>query len=93
MAETAQGASGPNPFCEVGRTHPRDRHRMRPVEGQANVWHCGRHDLYARVVDPTTADEVDRGDPFPLPDGGQGTVVRAGDERAGGVLLYYRVES
>ena len=85
-----QQSSGPNPFCEVGRTHPRDRHRMRPVEGHPGVWVCPRHDLFARVVDRATADGLERGGPFPLHDGGEGVVARHGDERAGGVLLYYR---
>ena len=86
-----QPSSGPNPFCEVGRTHPRDRHRMKPVDGHPGVWECPRHELYAQVVAKETADGLERGDPFPLHDGGgDGVVVRQGDERQGGVLLYYR---
>lgn len=87
---TTQTSTGPNPFCDVGRTHPRDRHRMRPVEGHPGVWACARHDLFARVVPKETAAALDRGDPFPLHDGGEGVVVRPGDERLGGVLVYYR---
>jgi len=82
--------TGPNPFCEIGRTHPRDRHRMKPVEGESGVWECPRHDLFARVVEPGVAGELERGDPFVMHDGRAGVVVRAGDERGGGVLLYYR---
>ena len=85
-----QPSSGPNPFCEVGRTHPRDRHRMRPLDGFPGVWECPRHDLYAQVVPKETANGLERGDPFPLHDGGDGVVVRHGDERQGGMLLYYR---
>ena len=88
-----QPSSGPNPFCEVGRTHPRDRHRMRPVEGQAGVWECPRHDLFARVVDKDEAERLERGDPYPMHDGAEGVVVRPGDERQGGVLLYYRAQA
>ena len=89
--EGQQGvAAGPNPFCDVGRTHPRDRHRMRPVADQPGVWGCDRHDLFARVIPKEDAASLERGDPFPLPEGGEATVVRAGDERQGGVLLYYR---
>ena len=43
-------SSGPNPLCEVGKTHPRDRHRMRPVEGHPGVWECARHEMFARIV-------------------------------------------
>ena len=83
-------SSGPNPFCEIGRTHPRDRHRMKPVEGHPGVWECPRHDLFARIEEPSVATRVERGDPYQLHDGRPGVVVRAGDERGGGVLLYYR---
>ena len=87
-----QATSGPNPLCEVGRTHPRDRHRMKPVEGQSGVWECSRHDMFATIVDKERADALDRGDTFPMHDGREGVVVRHGDERGGGVLLYYRHE-
>lgn len=87
-----QASSGPNPLCEVGRTHPRDRHRMRPVADYPGVWECSRHDLYARIVSPAEAERLDRGDPFPMHDGRPGVVVRHGDERGSGVLLYYRSE-
>ncbi len=90
MAEPSQQSSGPNPLCEVGRTHPRDRHRMRPVDGQAGVWTCARHGLFATLVDKETAAGLERGDQFPMHDGSGGLVVRAGDERQGGTLLYYR---
>ena len=63
---------------------------MKPVAGQPGVWECPRHELYAQVVAKETADGLERGDPFPLHDSGDGVVVRHGDERQGGVLLYYR---
>ncbi|MGH2561382.1 MAG: hypothetical protein ACRDJH_20140 [Thermomicrobiales bacterium] len=85
-----QQTTGPNPLCEVGRTHPRDRHRMRPVEGHPGVWTCSRHDLFATIVPKEQADEIERGDPFPMHDGGEGSASRTGDERHGGILLYYR---
>jgi len=92
-AATAAGASaGPNPFCEVGRTHPRDRHRMKPLADHPGVWECARHDLFAQVVAKEIADGLERGDPFPLADGADGVVVRHGDERQGGVLLYTRAK-
>ena len=92
MESQPQASSGPNPYCEVGRTHPRDRHRMRPVAGQSGVWECSRHDLFAQIVPNETAESLERGDPFPMHDGRQGVVVRHGDERQGGVLLYYRAQ-
>lgn len=82
--------SGPNPLCEVGRKHPRDRHRMRPVEGHEATWTCSRHSMFAVLIDKEQAEEVERGDPHPTPDGGEGLVVGVGDERPGGVILYYR---
>ena len=93
MQSQSQPSSGPNPFCEVGRTHPRDRHRMKPLDGHPGVWECPRHDLFAQVVPKETADALERGDPFPMHDGAQGVVVRHGDERQGGILLYYRPET
>ena len=88
----ASAPGGPNPPCEVGRTHPRDRHRMRPLDGSPGVWFCSRHNLYATVVEPGVAAGLDRNDPFPvpLPDGSPAIVVRHGDDRLGGVLIYYR---
>lgn len=90
QSASPHASAGPNPPCEVGRTHPRDRHRMRPLDGTPGVWTCPRHGLYATVVDPQAAEGLDRGDPFPMPNGAPGVVVRHGDERLGGVLLYYR---
>ena len=87
---TAPTTTGPNPLCEVGRTHPRDRHRMRPLEGYEGVWVCVRHGIFAQVIAQETADGLERGDPFTLHDGLPGIVVRHGDERPVGVLLYYR---
>lgn len=84
--------SGPNPLCEIGRTHPRDRHRMKPLEGHPGIWVCPRHDIYATIVPQEEADTLERGDAYSLPDGGSGVVVRHGDERGGGIILYYRAE-
>ena len=89
-AATAGASSGPNPVCEVGMRHPRDRHRMRPVEGHDHVWVCQRHSIFARLVDVETANALERGDPYSMHDGGDGLVVRQGDVRQGGVILYYR---
>ena len=90
MSQTV--SAGPNPLCEVGRTHPRDRHRMRPVPDHAGVWECAKHEIFATIVPKEQADALDRGDAFPLHTGGEGAVVRHGDERAGGVLIYYRAD-
>ena len=84
--------SVPNPLCDVGRSHPRDRHRMRPIEGRENVWYCPKHDIYAQVLDEETASSLDRGGDYPLPDGSPGTVLRQGDERGGGRIVYVRAE-
>lgn len=82
--------TGPNPLCEVGRRHPRDRHRMRPIEGHDHLWFCDRHSMYAQLVDKDTAAEFARGDEYPIPSGGDGVVVQHGDERQGGIVLYFR---
>ncbi|MBA2277657.1 MAG: hypothetical protein H0W06_07810 [Chloroflexia bacterium] len=89
MTETPT-TTGPNPLCEIGRTHPRDRHRMRPLDGYDGVWVCARHEIFATVVPQETADALERGDAYTMQDGLAGIVVRQGDERPGGVLLYYR---
>jgi len=65
---------------------------MRPLADHPGVWQCPRHDLFAQVVAKETADGLDRGDPFPMHDGAEGVVVRHGDDRQGGVLLYYRAK-
>ncbi len=83
-------SSGPNPPCDVGRRHPRDRHRMRPVEGQEHLWYCAKHGMYASLVDKAEADAAERGTEQELPNGVTATVVGKGDERQGGVLLYLR---
>jgi hypothetical protein len=88
----AQQSSGPNPLCEVGRTHPRDRHRMRPVEGYPGVWECTKHGLFATVQPKEQVDEIERGDPFPMHNGGEGVAGRTGDERPGGLIIYYRAK-
>lgn len=92
MDVTSSGpiSSGPNPPCEIGRRHPRDKHRMRPVEGFDHVWQCAKHSMFARLVDPETAQLLERGDAYTMHDGGDGIVVQHGDERQGGIILYYR---
>jgi hypothetical protein len=85
-----QQTSGPNPLCEVGRTHPRDRHRMRPVDGYPGVWECTKHGLYATVLPKERTDEIERGDPFQMHNGEEGIAGRTGDERPGGLIFYYR---
>ncbi len=86
----SQQSSGPNPLCEVGKTHPRDRHRMRPLDGFPGVWHCAKHGLFATVVPEDEAEKIERGDPFTMHDGSEGHASRTGDDRPGGVILYYR---
>jgi hypothetical protein len=88
----AQQSSGPNPLCEIGRTHPRDRHRMKPLAGYPGVWECPRHDLFATIVPAEVSETLERGDAYSMHDGRTGVVVRHGDERGGGVILYYRAE-
>ena len=41
------------------------------------------------VIPKERADEIERGDPFPMHDGSEGVAGRTGDERPGGVILYY----
>jgi hypothetical protein len=48
--------------------------------------------MFAQLVDKTTAESFERGDAYPTPDGGEGVVVGTGDERAGGIILYYRTK-
>lgn len=84
--------SGPNPLCEIGRTHPRDKHRMKPLDGHPGIWECPRHEIFARILPLDETATLDRSDPFPMHDGREGIVVRIGDERAGGQVVYYRFE-
>jgi len=65
---------------------------MRPLVDYSGVWECPRHDLFATIVAEETAASLDRGDSYAMHDGRPGVVVRQGDERGGGVLLYYREE-
>ncbi len=88
-----QQSSGPNPPCEIGRTHPRDRHRMRPIAGFPGVWECPKHDLFATVLPKERADEIERGYPFPMHDGSEGVAGRAGEDRPSGVVFYYRAKT
>lgn len=86
----SQHSAGPNPLCEVGKTHPRDRHRMKPLDGYPGVWYCPKHELYATVVAEAEAEAIERGDPFTMHDGTAGNASRTGDDRPGGIILYYR---
>ena len=88
----SQPTTGPNPLCEVGRTHPRDRHRMRPVDEYPGVWQCAKHGLFATVVPEDQLESIERGDPYTMHDGVRGVASRTGDDRPGGVILYYRPE-
>jgi hypothetical protein len=63
---------------------------MRPVEGQDHLWYCGKHAMYATLVDKDDADGAERGSERDLPNGVTGIVMGAGDERPGGVVLYLR---
>ncbi|MGI9254130.1 MAG: hypothetical protein ACR2J8_10305 [Thermomicrobiales bacterium] len=89
---TAPQSTVPNPLCEVGRTHPRDKHRMKPLDDHPGIWECSRHEMFAQIVPAEQADAMDRGDDFPMHDGRTGIVVRKGDERGGGQVVYYRFE-
>ena len=82
----------PNPLCEVGRTHPRDRHRMRPLDGFPGVWVYQKHAVFATVLDEESADSIGRGDSYTMHDGQVGIAGRTGDDRPGGVVFYYRPE-
>lgn len=83
----------PNPLCEVGRTHPRDKHRMRPVEGFPGVWECTKHGLFATVLAKEAVDQIERGDAYAMHDGGEGVAGRTGDDRPGGIVFYYRAKT
>lgn len=65
---------------------------MKPLADHPGIWECPRHDLYATIVPLEVAEGLERGDPYPLPDGKPGVMVRQGDERGGGVLIYFRGE-
>jgi hypothetical protein len=66
---------------------------MKPLTDYPGVWECPRHDLYATIVPPEVAKALERGDAYTMHDGKPGVVVREGDERGGGVFLYYRPEA
>lgn len=70
--------------------HPRDRHRMRPVEGADHVWMCPKHGIYAQLVETEIATAANRGDDWPHYESIDGLVVRLGDERQGGQIVYFR---
>lgn len=84
--------SGPSPYCEIGRNHPRDRHRMKALDGFDLVWSCDRHSLFAQLVDSNTASALKRNDAFTMHDESDGIVTGIGDERGGGTLIYYRAK-
>jgi phage gp45-like len=46
--------------------------------------------MFAQLVDRDAAHAVERGDAWTMHDGGEGVVVQLGDERQGGIILYYR---
>lgn len=85
-------SSGPNPLCEVGMRHPRDRHRMRPVEGAEHVWFCPKHDIYAQLVETEIATAATRGDDWTHYEPIDGVFMRLGDERQGGQVVYFRAK-
>ncbi len=87
MTETQ---SIPNPLCEIGRTHPRDKHRMKPLEGFPGVWSCPKHELFATVLPEDEAKAIERGADYPMHDGSIGVAGRTGDDRPGGIVFYYR---
>jgi hypothetical protein len=66
---------------------------MRPTEGFPGVWECTKHGLFATVIPKEQADEIERGDPFPMHDGSEGVAGRTGDERPGGIIFYYRAKN
>jgi len=84
--------SGPSPYCEIGRNHPRDRHRMKALDGFDLVWFCDRHSLFAQLVEKETAQSLKRNDEFTMHDGAEGIITGLGDERSGGVIIYYRAK-
>jgi hypothetical protein len=88
----SQHLASPNPVCEVGRTHPRDRHRMKPVEGYPGVWECSKHGIFATVLPEGEAESIERGAPYTMHDGSDGVAGRTGDERPGRVIFYYRAK-
>lgn len=90
MESSSTSSSGPNPLCEVGRRHPRDRHRMRPLDGYEHVWSCAKHSMFATLVDKDVADGLHRGDDYVMHDGENGRIEGHGDERQGAMLIYYR---
>ncbi|MGE3797078.1 MAG: hypothetical protein AB7G88_04480 [Thermomicrobiales bacterium] len=63
---------------------------MRPLEGYPGVWVCAKHELYATVVPEDVVESLERGDPFTMHDDTEGVASRTGDDRPGGVVLYYR---
>jgi hypothetical protein len=89
-ASMSEPQSIPNPLCEIGRTHPRDKHRMRPLEGFPGVWYCPKHELYATVLPEEVANSIERGAAYAMHDGSTGVAGRTGDERPGGIVFYYR---
>jgi hypothetical protein len=46
--------------------------------------------MFARLMAKDEAEALERGDSLPMHDGGAGEVVRLGDERPGGMIVYYR---
>ncbi|HEV2128032.1 MAG TPA: hypothetical protein VGR22_05365 [Thermomicrobiales bacterium] len=63
---------------------------MRPVEGQGQLWYCGKHGMYGWLIEKDEAENAERGSERELPNGVTGVVMGTGDERQGGVVLYLR---
>jgi len=63
---------------------------MRPVDGADHVWFCSKHGIYAQLVDTDIAASINRGDDWTHYSDIDGLVVRLGDERQGGQIVYFR---
>lgn len=63
---------------------------MRPVEGQDHLWYCAKHGIYAQLVDIETAEATPRSADWTGYPEIDGIVVRHGDERQGGQIIYFR---
>lgn len=92
MVQETHTTTIPNPLCEVGRTHSRDKHRMKPVEGFPGVWECAKHGIFATVLPEEIANSIERGSAYTMHNGEQGVAGRTGDDRPGGIVFYYHSE-
>jgi hypothetical protein len=57
-----------------------------------HVWACAKHSMFAQLVEKEIAEALQRGDDYVMHDGETGRVEGHGDERQGGVLIYYRAK-